>query len=47
MFLYLWALFLLLVLDEDIFLRKRGISLSSQGFALFNALVLDQSNVSG
>jgi len=40
MFLYLWALFLLLVLDEDIFLRERGISFSSQGFALFNALVL-------
>ena len=40
MFLYLWALFLLLVLNEDIILRHRGISFSSQGFALFNALVL-------
>jgi hypothetical protein len=32
MFLYLWALFLLLVLDEDIILRQRGISFLLQGF---------------
>jgi hypothetical protein len=40
MFLYLSALFVLLVLDEDIVLRQRGISFSSQGFAFLNALVL-------
>lgn len=40
MFLYLWALFLLFILDEDIIYRQRGISFSAQGFAVFNALVL-------
>jgi hypothetical protein len=40
MFLYLWAQFLLFVLDEDIILRQRGISFSAHGFALFNAFVL-------
>jgi hypothetical protein len=40
MFLYLWALFLLFVLNEDIIFRQRGISFSAQGFAVFNALVL-------
>ena len=40
MFLYLWALFLLFVLDEDIIFRQRGMSFSAQGFAVFNALIL-------
>lgn len=40
MFLYLWALFLLFVLDEDVIFRQRGISFSAHGFAVFNALVL-------
>jgi hypothetical protein len=40
MFLYLWALFLLFVLDEDIIFRQSEISLPAQGFALFNALVV-------
>jgi hypothetical protein len=40
MFLYLWALLLLFVLDEDIIFRQRGISFSAQGFAIFNALIL-------
>jgi hypothetical protein len=40
MFLYLWALFLLFVLNEDIIFRQRGISFSAQGFAVFNGLVL-------
>lgn len=40
MFIYLWAIFLLFVLDEDIVFRQRGISFSAQGFAFFNALVL-------
>ena len=40
MFLYLWALFLLFVLNEDIIFRQRGISFSAQGFAVFNALIL-------
>ena len=38
MFLYLWALFLLLVLNEDIILRQHQFLLTV--FALFNALVL-------
>jgi hypothetical protein len=44
MFLYLWALFLLVSLSQDIVLRQRGISVSAQGLgfisALVNALVL-------
>jgi len=40
MFLYLWALSLLFVLDEDVIFRQRGISFSAHGFAFFNALVL-------
>jgi hypothetical protein len=40
MFFYLWALFLLFVLNEDVVLRQRGISFSVHGFAFFNALVL-------
>lgn len=40
MFLYLWVLFGLFVLNEQIILRQHGIGFSSQGFALINALVL-------
>ena len=40
MFLYLWVLFGLFVLNERIVLRQHGIGFSSQGFALINALVL-------
>lgn len=40
MFLYLWVLFGLFILNERIILRQHGISFSSQGFALVNALVL-------
>jgi hypothetical protein len=40
MFLYLWVLFGLFVLNERIILGQHGISFSSQGFALLNALVL-------
>jgi hypothetical protein len=40
MFLYLWALLLLLALNQDMILRQRGISLSTQGFGFINALVL-------
>ncbi len=40
MFLYLWILFGLFALHERIILRQHGISFSSQGFALINALVL-------
>jgi hypothetical protein len=40
MFLYLWVLFLVFVLHEDIVLRQRGISYTAQGFAFFNALIL-------
>jgi hypothetical protein len=40
MFLYLWVLFGLFVLNERIILDQRGIGFSSHGFALLNALVL-------
>jgi hypothetical protein len=40
MFLYLWVLLGLFVLNETIILGQRGMSFSSQGFALLNALVL-------
>ena len=40
MFLYLWAILFLFVLNEDLVLRERGFGISVQGFALFNALVL-------
>jgi hypothetical protein len=40
MFLYLWVLFGLFVLNETIILRQRGISFSLHGFAVLNALVL-------
>lgn len=40
MFLYLWVLFGLFVLNERIILSRRGFGVASQGFAIFNALVL-------
>lgn len=40
LFLYLWVLFGLFVLNERIILRQHGIGFASQGFAVFNALVL-------
>lgn len=40
MFLYLWVLFGLFVLNERIVLGQRGIIVTAQGFALINALVL-------
>lgn len=40
MFVYLWVLFGLFVLNERIILDQRGIDFSSHGFALVNALVL-------
>ncbi|MBS0558631.1 MAG: hypothetical protein JSR21_01110 [Proteobacteria bacterium] len=39
-FLYLWVLFGLFVLNERIILGQRGIGFASQGFALVNAFVL-------
>jgi hypothetical protein len=40
LFLYLWLLFGLFVLNESIILRQHGIGFAAQGFAVFNALVL-------
>src|SRR5690242_16146523 len=40
LFVYLWILFGLFVLNERIILRQQGIGFSSQGFAVLNALVL-------
>lgn len=40
LFLYLWILFGLFVLNERIVLREHGIGFASQGFAIFNALIL-------
>jgi len=40
LFLYLWVLFGLFVLNESIILRQHGIDFEAQGFAVFNALVL-------
>jgi hypothetical protein len=40
MFVYLWALFSVFVLQEGIVLRKQGMGFTFQGFALINALVL-------
>ena len=40
MFLYLWVLFGLFVLNGTIILHQHGISFSSQGFAVISALVL-------
>lgn len=40
LFLYLWLLFGLFVLDKRIILHQQGIDFAANGFALFNALVL-------
>lgn len=40
LFLYLWVIFGLFVLNERIILKQQGINYVAQGFALFNALVL-------
>ena len=40
LFLYLWVLFGLFVLNEKIILQEHGINFAAQGFAVFNALVL-------
>ncbi len=40
LFLYLWVLFAMFVLNEGIVLRAHGIGFTAQGFAFFNALVL-------
>lgn len=40
MFLYLWAIFGLFVLDQTLILQARGINYHAQGFAIINALVL-------
>ncbi len=40
MFAYLWVLFGVLALHEDVVLRERGIQISLHGWALVNALVL-------
>ena len=40
MFVYLWLMFGLFVLNERVILGQRGISFEMQGFALLNALIL-------
>ena len=40
MFLYLWVLFGLFVLNEAVILRQHGIPLATHGFAVINALLL-------
>ncbi|SEN84654.1 hypothetical protein SAMN02990966_00275 [Rhodospirillales bacterium URHD0017] len=40
MFLYLWVLLALFVLNETVILRQRGIDFAPHGFALINALIL-------
>ena len=40
LFLYLWLMFGLFVLNERIILKQHGIDFAAQGFAVFNALVL-------
>jgi len=40
LFLYLWVLFAVFVLNQGIVLREQGVGLTAQGFALVNALVL-------
>ncbi len=40
MFVYLWVLFGLFGIHEEVVLKQRGISFSALGFALVNALVL-------
>jgi hypothetical protein len=39
LFVYLWVLFGVFVLNQDIVLRERGINFAMQGVALINALV--------
>ena len=39
LFLYLWVLFGVFVLNQDIVLREQGVSFTMQGFAFINALV--------
>lgn len=40
LFLYLWVLFSVFVLNQSIILRQQGIGFTAQGFAFLNALVL-------
>ncbi|HKI14943.1 MAG TPA: hypothetical protein VKA12_08045, partial [Roseiarcus sp.] len=40
LFLYLWVLFGVFVLNQSIVLREQGIGFTAQGFAVVNALVL-------
>lgn len=40
LFLYLWVLFAMFVVNQSIVLREQGIPFFTQGFALINALVL-------
>ena len=40
LFLYLWVLFGLFVLNERIILREQGLNFAAQGFAVFNAFIL-------
>ena len=40
LFLYLWVLFGVFVLNQSIVLREHGIGITAQGFAVVNALVL-------
>jgi hypothetical protein len=40
LFLYLWVLFAMFVVNQSIVLREHGIPFLTQGFALINALVL-------
>lgn len=40
LFLYLWVLFGLFVLNQDIVLRQQGDTLAFQGFAILNAMIL-------
>jgi hypothetical protein len=40
LFLYLWVLFGVFVLNQDIVLREQGVNVTAQGVAVVNALVL-------
>lgn len=40
LFLYLWVLFGLFVLNERIILRQHGVDFAAHGFAVFNAFIL-------
>ena len=39
LFFYLWVLFGVFVLNQDVVLREQGVNFAMQGFAVFNALV--------